>query len=78
MVIFFVFYFQKLVFGDINKKKKFLVFLKSKTCLLVEIKKKEKKEEEVFWSKKKKILKYVVIRILNSNANSLNETDSLN
>ena len=33
LVTVFIFYFQKLVFGNI-KKKKFLVFLKSKTCLV--------------------------------------------
>ena len=33
LVTVFIFYFQKLVFRNI-KKKKFLVFLKSKTCLV--------------------------------------------
>ena len=33
LITVFVFYFQKLVFGNI-KKKKFLVFFKSKTCLV--------------------------------------------
>ena len=44
----------------------------------LKLKKKKKKKKKFFEEKKKKILKYVVIRILNFNANSLNETDSLN
>ena len=34
LVIVFIFYFQKLVFGNIKKKNNFLVFLQSKTCLV--------------------------------------------
>ena len=38
LVIVFVFYFQKLVFGNIKKKNNFLVFLYKKHVWLVEIK----------------------------------------
>ena len=60
LVTVFVFYFQKLVFENIkkiNKKNIFLVFLKSKTFLLVEIKKKK------FFEGKNRMLKYVITRI---------------
>ena len=46
LVIVFIFYFQKLVFGNI-KKKKLLFFLNQKHVWLVEIKKKKKN-----WRKK--------------------------
>ena len=61
LVIVFIFYFQKLIFGNIKKNKnKFLVFFEIKKHVwLVEIKKKKKK---FFEEKKLKILKYVVIR----------------
>ena len=57
LVIIFIFYFQKLVFGNV-KKNNFLIFLKLKHVWLVEIKKKN-----IFLKKKKKILKYVVPKI---------------
>ena len=71
----FCFLFLKTCFGEYKKKKKkkiFLYFWNQKHVCLVEIKK------NIFLKNKNtKILKYVIAD-LNSNANSLNETNSLN
>ena len=58
LITVFVFYFQKLIFGNIKKKKILIFFLIKKHVWLVEIKKKKKFFEE----KKIKIRKYVVTR----------------
>ena len=58
LVIVFVFYFQKLVFGNIKKKQFSCIFEIKNMFGKLELKKK------VFWrKKKKKILIYVVIKI---------------
>ena len=58
LVIVFVFYFQKLVFGNIKKKQFSCIFEMKNMFGKLKLKKK------VFWrKKKKKILIYVVIKI---------------
>ena len=65
LVTIFIFYFQKLVFGNI-KKKQFSCIFEIKTCL-------------VSWNKKKiENTKICCYKDLDSNTNSLNETDLLN
>ena len=65
----FCFLFSKTCFWEYKEKTIFLYFWNQKHVWLVEIKK------IVFWRKKTKICCYYD---LNSNANSLNETDLLN
>ena len=74
LVTVFVFYFQKLVFGNIKKKKNFLYFLNQKHVQLVEIFFKKNS----FLKKKNENTKICRYQDLNFNANSLNEIDSLN
>ena len=68
----FVFYFQKLVFGNI-KKKKFSYNFEIKN-MFGQLKLKKKK----FFEEKIENTKICYYQDLNSNTNSLNETDSFN
>ena len=69
----FVFYFQKLVFGNI-KKKQFSYNFEIKN-MFGQLKLKKKKK---FFEEKIENTKICYYQDLNSNANSLNETDSFN
>ena len=71
LVTVFVFYFQKLAFGNI-KKKQFSCIFKIKN-MFGQLKKKKK-----FFEEKKRKYFICCYQDLNSNSNSLNETDSLN
>ena len=68
----FYFLFSKTCFGEYKEKTIFLYFLNQKHIWLVEIKKKS------FLMKKIKNTIICCYQDLNSNTNSLNETDSLN
>ena len=70
LITFFVFYFQKLVFESINKKQFSCIFEIKNMFSQLKLKKKQ-----FFEKKNTEICCY---QDFNSNANSLNETDSLN
>ena len=70
LITFFVFYFQKLVFESINKKQFSCIFEIKNMFSQLKLKKKQ-----FFEKKNTEICCY---QDFNSNAKSLNETDSLN
>ena len=72
LVTVFVFYFQKLILGNIKKKRFSCIFEIENMFDQLKLK------IQVFQKKKQKMLKICYSQDLNPNANSLNETDLLN